>query len=78
MARLKVRDRAQREFEIDETALPFWEQLVEVLDRIPDPGDEPEVHDAEAVGLQSEESGESATPPITLKASPKTNKIEDK
>ena len=40
MARLLVRDRYTREFEIHETALPFW-QDVEVLGRIPDIGDEP-------------------------------------
>lgn len=42
MARLLVRDRYTREFEIDESALPFW-QDVEVLGRIPDVGDEPEL-----------------------------------
>ncbi|MEV4246963.1 hypothetical protein AB0J63_26565 [Streptosporangium canum] len=41
MARLLVRDRTMREFEIHESALPFWQDRVEVLDRIPDLDDEP-------------------------------------
>ncbi|WP_214322088.1 hypothetical protein [Nonomuraea sediminis] len=49
MARLLVRDRTLREFEIDESALPFWQHLVEVLNRIPEPGDDP--------AEQPEESG---------------------
>lgn len=58
MARLLVRDRALHEFEIDETALPFWEGRVEVLERIPDIGDEPDVA-AEPVLAESppDESG---------------------
>lgn len=39
MARLLVRDRTTREFEIHETALPFWKDHVEVLKRIPEFGD---------------------------------------
>ncbi|MFI6594997.1 hypothetical protein ACIBHX_02045 [Nonomuraea sp. NPDC050536] len=56
MARLKVRDRACREFEIDETALPFWKHLVEVVEHIPDPGEEPELAES-----QPEESGDTKT-----------------
>lgn len=41
MARLLVRDAATREFEIHESALPFWQARVEVIERIPDIGDEP-------------------------------------
>ena len=53
MARLKVRDRALHEFQIDETALPFWAGRVEVLERIPDIGEEPQ-----PVEPPSEESGD--------------------
>lgn len=62
MARLQVRDRYTREFEIHESALPFWPG-VEVLERIPDIDDEPA--DAEPVEPAPEESG---TPTPTRKA----------
>jgi hypothetical protein len=76
MARLLVRDRAMHEFQIDESALPFWETRVEVLDRIPDIGEEPA--EPELAESPPEESGDPATPPITPKTSTKTGKIEDK
>lgn len=53
MARLLVRDRYTREFEIHESALPFWEGKVEVLGRIPDLGEAPEM----VAESPSEESG---------------------
>lgn len=56
MARLKVRDRAMHEFQIDESALPFWEGRVEVLDRIPDIGEEPA--EPELAESPPDESGE--------------------
>ncbi len=40
MARLLVRDKTTREFEIEESALPFWAERVEVVDRIPEIGEE--------------------------------------
>lgn len=56
MARLLVRDRAMHEFQIDESALPFWEGRVEVLDRIPDIGEEPA--EPELAESLPEESGD--------------------
>lgn len=69
MARLLVRDRTLREFEIDESALPFWEGRVEVLDRIPELGEEPEIAET-----QPEESGD----PKTSKKVPGNSASTDK
>lgn len=56
MPRLLVRDRALHEFHIDESALPFWEGRVDVLEHIPDIGEEPaESAPAEPVSEKSDD-----------------------
>ncbi len=59
MGRLKVRGPDTREFEIDASALPFWQGRVEVVSEIPEPGDEPatdagEADDPSAVAADSQ------------------------
>lgn len=41
MGRIRVRDVYTREFEVDESAMPFWEGRVEILGPVEEPGVEP-------------------------------------
>lgn len=69
MGRLLVRGRDTREFEIHESALPFWQGLVEVISEIPEPGDQPEPAPAGPVADPEDgKPGKSARPPKPLAA----------